>query len=106
MSREGEDDAMNGREAGTRFLEVRSAILKRLMSKGGRPALEGVAHRPKIPLEDSDWTKLQSIASLLESGKFRPTPAQIASVILHNSLRDLEIVETLCDIVPASTGTR
>jgi hypothetical protein len=41
-------------------------------------------------LTDEDWARLQELAELNRADDFRPTPGQIASVLLHQTLETLE----------------
>lgn len=63
-------------------------LAERLRSTGGRPALEGATRRQKIPLTDADWSELERI-----SERLRATPGQVASVLLHQVLVNLDIEE-------------
>jgi hypothetical protein len=65
---------------------LRQALYERLRSTGGRPSLEGAGERQKIPLIEGDWERLQEVADLSQSEDFRPTPAQVASILLHRAL--------------------
>lgn len=64
-------------------------LAERLRSTGGRPALEGVTRRQKIPLTDADWNELERLSERLSA-----TPGQIASVLLHQVLANLDIEQT------------
>jgi hypothetical protein len=61
-------------------------LTERLRSTGGRPALEGATRRQKIPVTDADWDELERL-----SERLRATPGQIASVLLHHVLANLDI---------------
>lgn len=61
-------------------------LAERLRSTGGRPALEGATRRQKIPLTDADWSELERISERLSA-----TPGQVASVLLHQVLANLDI---------------
>jgi hypothetical protein len=61
-------------------------LAERLRSTGGRPALEGATRRQKIPLTDADWNELERLSERLSA-----TPGQIASVLLHQVLVNLDI---------------
>ncbi|MBL8795095.1 MAG: hypothetical protein JNM56_14395, partial [Planctomycetia bacterium] len=45
------------------LLAVRQELARRLQSSGGRPALEGVDRRAKIPLSDEQWVQLEKVAA-------------------------------------------
>jgi hypothetical protein len=68
---------------------VQKEIAARLASSGGRPGLEGVERRQKIPLSDEDWERLVWLAEQLKEGEVRPSPAQVASVLLRQALSQL-----------------
>jgi hypothetical protein len=72
------------------FFALRQELYQRLRSIGGRKSLEGVDRRQKIPLSDEDWEKLQKLAEQHQNKKVRPSPAQVASVLLHQALQELE----------------
>ena len=63
---------------------------RRLRSTGGRPALADADVRPKIPMRQSQWKKLEILARRIESDGFHPTPAQLGSVILDAAIDQLE----------------
>lgn len=72
-------------------MALRQEIARRLVSRGGRPALEGTTRRQKIPLADSDWEALGRLAELLEADGVRPTASQVASVILRQALESVDL---------------
>lgn len=61
-------------------------LADRLRSTGGRPALEGATRRQKIPLTDADWSELERLSKRLNAA-----PGQIASVLLHQILANVDI---------------
>lgn len=63
-------------------------LADRLRSTGGRPALEGTTRRQKFPLTDADWKELERLAEHLGA-----TPGQIASVLLHRVLANVDLEE-------------
>lgn len=65
---------------------VREELVKRLQSSGGRPALEGVTRRAKVPLSDEEWLQLEELAAAVSSPGFAPSAGQVASVLLTLSL--------------------
>jgi hypothetical protein len=69
---------------------LRQALRKQLHSTGGRRSLKGVSRRQKIPLSEDDWRRLQEVAEATQSEDVRPTPAQVASVLLHQALQELK----------------
>lgn len=69
---------------------VRQELFARLQSTGGRPGLEGNNLRPKIPLSDQDWRKLEELAaSIAASTNLSPSPGQVGSVLLSLALRSV-----------------
>lgn len=68
---------------------VRSELLDRLQSSGGRPALSGTSRRAKIPLGDAEWADLEKLAVVVSKPGFYPSAGQIASVLLSLSVRSV-----------------
>ena len=69
---------------------------KMLQSTGGRPALLGAESHVKIPKITSDWALLEKLANRSNDLRLKPSPAQIAAMILHLALdripeKDLEV---------------
>jgi hypothetical protein len=69
---------------------LRQELYRRLRSTGGRRSLEGAGERHKIPLIEGDWERLQEVARASESETVRPSPAQVASLLLHRALKELK----------------
>ena len=66
-----------------------------LQSTGGRAALLGADAHVKIPKITSDWALLEKLANGLPDLRHKPSPAQIAAMVLHLALgripeKDLE----------------
>lgn len=72
------------------LIALRQELYERLRSTGGRRSLDGVSRRQKIPLTKEDWEVLQKLAEESQSEKVHPSPAQIASVLLHQALKELK----------------
>lgn len=69
---------------------LRSELLPRLKSSGGRPGLRGATRRQKIPVEPADWVRLNRAARRLSRAWGRSlTPGQLASQLLRQKLREL-----------------
>lgn len=68
---------------------VRSELLGRLQSSGGRPALSGTSRRAKIPLGDAEWAELEQLATAVSGPGFSPSAGQVASVLLSLSVRSV-----------------
>jgi hypothetical protein len=66
--------------------QVRSELVNRLRSSGGRPALEGATRRVKIPVTESQWQELEELAASFTDLGFVPSAGQIASVLISLSL--------------------
>jgi hypothetical protein len=67
---------------------LRQSLTARLRSTGGRPGL-GDLRRQKIPLSDSDWETLVTLADAVADDEIHPTPGQIASELLRRQLAEL-----------------
>lgn len=63
--------------------QLRSELERLLQSTGGRPALPTEGERVKIPKIPSDWTFIEAVAANTANLPLRPSPAQIAAVMLH-----------------------
>lgn len=68
---------------------LREEAFRRLRSTGGRPGLEGT-DRKKIPLTAGDWEKIERVANDISEPGFRPSPMQVASVVLSVALRQMD----------------
>jgi hypothetical protein len=71
------------------LFEVRHALEGMLRSSGGRPGIASADERVKIPRIAGDWVRLQTLASALSASgevRQRPSPAQVAAVVLHLAL--------------------
>jgi hypothetical protein len=66
--------------------QVRSELVNRLRSSGGRPALEGATRRVKIPVTESQWRELEELAASFTDLGFVPSAGQVASVLISLSL--------------------
>lgn len=73
------------------LLAVRQELAQRLISKGGRKSLKGATRRQKIPLQDEDWERLQELAKHIEDPDVHPTAGQLASVLLNQVLRNINV---------------
>jgi hypothetical protein len=76
-----------GREGGpVSSFQIRSELLSRLQSSGGRPALKDASRRVKIPVTESQWQELEDLAASFTDLGFVPSAGQVASVLLSLSL--------------------
>lgn len=67
--------------------QIREELSRLLSSAGGRPSLMGMQDKVKIPRFSEDWVKIEALAnSAAESMTFRPSPAHVAAVLLHEAL--------------------
>jgi hypothetical protein len=69
---------------------LRRELFNRLRSTGGRPGLDGVDIKPKVPMRRTTWKKLERLARRVDRNGSHPTPAQLASVILEAGIDDFE----------------
>jgi len=72
--------------APTALLTIRDALMQRLRTTGGRPALSGDGPRQRVQVSAEDWQTIVDIASHLDVGRHRASPAQVASVLIHLAL--------------------
>ena len=84
-----------GSSAGLDLFALREAMGKMLQSTGGRPALTGAQAHVKIPKIAADWALLEKLADSSNDLKHKPSPAQVAALVLHLALgkippKDLE----------------
>jgi hypothetical protein len=75
-----------GSSRGLDLFSLREAMRKMLQSTGGRPALLGADAHVKIPKITSDWALLEKLATESNDLKHKPSPAQIAAMVLHLAL--------------------
>jgi len=73
------------------LLALRQELARRLQSSGGRPALEGVDRRAKIPISDEQWSQLEKIAAAVSTSDCAPTAGQVASVLLSSALQAVAV---------------
>jgi hypothetical protein len=85
------------------FAELGAQLLRRLRSSGGRPALTDATEFCRVPLSAEDMKALVKMSAQIEqSTGTKPSPGQIASVIVHDYLssgsadsQDLATIATL-----------
>jgi sugar phosphate isomerase/epimerase len=68
------------------LLTIRDALMQRLRSTGGRPALSGDGSRQRVQVSAEDWKSIVDIASHMEVGRHKASPAQVASALIHLAL--------------------
>ena len=71
---------------GLDLFAVREAMGRMLQSSGGRPALLGADAHVKIPKITSDWALLEKLANGSNDLRHKPSPAQVAAMVLHLAL--------------------
>jgi hypothetical protein len=69
---------------------LRRELFRRLRSTGGRPGLDGVDMKPKVPMRRTTWKRLERLARQVDRDGAHPTPAQLASVILEAGVDEFE----------------
>ena len=89
-------NALGGRATGFKLhndtnpislFQVREELSRLLTSAGGRPSLAGMQDKVKIPRFAEDWVRIEALAETVAEGmQFRPTAAQVATVLLHEAL--------------------
>ena len=72
------------------LIALREKVARMLKSTGGRPALVGAADRKKVPVLSGDWPKLEKISAHMADTGTNASPAQIASLLLHEKIQELE----------------
>ena len=79
--------------------QMRGELARLLTSAGGRPSLAGAQDKVKIPRFSQDWAKIEALADTAAVGMtFRPSPAQVAAVLLHEALERFS-EEDMCRVV-------
>ncbi|MCX7170977.1 MAG: hypothetical protein NTY41_12015 [Proteobacteria bacterium] len=73
--------------------QLRDELERLLQSTGGRPALPTEGERVKIPKIPSDWTFIETVAANATELPLRPSPAQVAAVMLHMAVSRLSTDE-------------
>jgi hypothetical protein len=89
LGAEAADRKLEGALAPITLFAIRSELLSRLQSSGGRPALSGTSRRAKIPLGDAEWADLEKLAAAVSGPGFYPSAGQIASVLLSLSVQSV-----------------
>ena len=72
---------------------LRRGLNRRLRSSGGRPSLEGASRRQPIPMTQDDWRTLQGLSQRLSAAEQKVSPGQVASQLLHQTLKGLRDVQ-------------
>ncbi len=72
------------------MLALREEINGRLRSSGGRPTDPSWKVSRQVPFKEESWSRLQDIASEVGASGRRVGPAQVAALLLENSLEEME----------------
>ena len=73
------------------LFQIREELNRLLISAGGRPSLAGAQDKVKVPRFADDWVKIEALTKTLadtavQGMSFRPSPTQVAAVLLHEAL--------------------
>jgi hypothetical protein len=84
---------------------LRAELFRRRVSRGGRPGIAGTDQRPKIPLSDEDWAKLEELAATLGGPGSSPSAGQVASVLLSLAIESVDrpVREKVVERISAKT---
>jgi len=66
---------------------IRDALMQRLRTTGGRPALSGDGPRQRVQVSAEDWQSIVDIANHVAVGRHKASPAQVVSVLIHLALQ-------------------
>ena len=72
------------------MLALRQEFNERLRSSGGRPTDPSWKVSRQVPFKEESWSRLQDIATELGGSGRRVGPAQVAALLLENSLEEME----------------
>ena len=72
------------------MLALREEFSQRLRSSGGRPTDPSWKVSRQVPFKEESWERLQHIASEVGASGRRVGPAQVAALLLENSLEEIE----------------
>jgi hypothetical protein len=72
------------------LLALREEFNQRLRSSGGRPTDPAWTVTRLVPFKEENWTRLQDLASAIGVTGRRVGPAQVAALLIENSLEELE----------------
>ena len=84
------------------LLTIRDVLMQRLRTTGGRPALSGNGSRQRVQVSAEDWQTIVDIASRMDVGRHKASPAQVASVLIHLALERIPQRE-IKELVEAGT---
>ena len=66
--------------------QLRGEIAKRLRSTGGRPALADAEEKWRVGVLRGDAPKIRLISSAAEIDHYKPSAAQVATVLIHMAI--------------------
>lgn len=72
------------------LLAMREEFGRRLRSSGGRPTDPSWTVTRQVPFKDDSWTRLQGLADEVGATGRRVGPAQVAALLIENSLEELD----------------
>ena len=75
------------------LMQIRSELEKRLRSSGGRPSLATSEDKWKVGILDEDVPLIKKLTEAVGNERYRPSPAQIASLLIHIGLDSLKSQE-------------
>jgi hypothetical protein len=75
------------------LMQIRSELEKRLRSSGGRPSLATSEDKWKVGILEEDVPVIKELTEVVGTERYRPSPAQIASLLIHIALESLKTRE-------------
>ncbi len=85
------------------LLQLRGEIEKRLRSTGGRPSLGDAQEKWRVGVLQDDVPKIRLLSRKSEVGQYKPSEAQVATVLIHMAISRFS-PEEISDAVKRSTG--
>lgn len=87
LGAEATDTGTTGNPTPPKLLALRSELVARLRSSGGRPAPVRSSRRTMISLDEEDWANLEELTAAVADTEFKPSTWQVASVLLALSVK-------------------
>jgi hypothetical protein len=75
------------------LVQLRGELERRLRSSGGRPSLVASEDKWKVGILQEDAPRIKELADIIGTDRYRPSPAQIASLLIHIALDNLNTIE-------------
>ncbi len=88
------------------LLQLREELEKRLRSTGGRPALVEAAEKWRIGILQEDVPLIRALSSKAKIDHYKPSPAQIAAILVHMALKRFSAEEIDATIKKTVTRRR